>query len=248
MSYPPRKINLGESRLREMKDWKGCDAPDRIVMEGRHVTLVPFEEGHVEPLWRALGAEGGINERLRYFPCPDFEVSTVFGDWLSEAQGDWLTYVFLSRKGGKVVGMASYMRMDPKNGVIEVGSVAHGLAMARSPAATEVHYLMAQHVFDDLGYRRYEWKCHNDNAPSKRTAERLGFAFEGIFRQHLVSKGANRDTAWFSIIDGEWPLVGRAMEAWLSPANFNGEDRQIARLEDIRRSLVERPAEQAAAC
>ena len=126
------------------------------------------------------------------------------------------------------------MRPDPANGVVEVGSVAHGAAMARSPMSTEAHYLMARHVFEDLGYRRYEWKCHNDNAPSKVTAVRLGFTFEGVFRQHIISKGANRDTAWFSMIDGEWPTLKRAFEAWLEPSNFNPEGEQKIRLEGMR--------------
>ena len=110
--------------------------------------------------------------------------------------------------------------------------------MQRSPVSTETHYLLARHVFEDLGYRRYEWKCHNENAASKRTAERLGFTFEGIFRQHIVSKGANRDTAWYSMIDSEWPALKAAFEAWLAPENFDQNGRQVRRLEDIRASQM----------
>lgn len=225
--------------MRDLANWKGCPKPEGVVLEGRFVTLVPFQAAaHVAPLWEAFGGRDGINERLHYFPNPDFETPDDFAAWLFAAQGDWLTYVFIDKASGDVIGMASYMRMDPKNGVIEVGSVGHGLSMARSPASTEVHYLMARHVFDDLGYRRYEWKCHNDNAPSKRTAERLGFIFEGVFRQHVISKGANRDTAWFAIIDRDWPLLRAAMEAWLAPENFDGKGRQKAKLEDIRAELT----------
>jgi len=126
------------------------------------------------------------------------------------------------------------MRPDPKYGVVEVGSVAHGPTVQRSPLTTEVHYLMARHVFEDLGYRRYEWKCHNENEPSRRAAIRYGFSYEGIFRQHMISKGANRDTAWFSMIDGEWPLLKQAFETWLSPDNFDRDGGQRRRLEDIR--------------
>ena len=122
----------------------------------------------------------------------------------------------LFEASGKAVGMAHYMRPDPANGVVEIGGIAHGPAMARSPVSTEAQYLLAKHIFEDLGYRRYEWKCHNENKPSKRTAERLGFTFEGVFRQHMLSKHANRDTAWFSIIDGEWPALAQSFERWLS--------------------------------
>lgn len=145
-----------------------------------------------------------------------------------------MTLVFVENATGDVVGMASYMRPDPANGVVEVGSVAHGARMKRSPLSTEAHYLMAKHVFEDLGYRRYEWKCHNQNEPSKITAKRYGFTFEGVFRQHMISKGANRDTAWFSMIDGEWPLIGKAFEIWLSPENFTADGAQKRKLEDIR--------------
>lgn len=223
--------------MRDLKNWKACPPPGRLRVEGRHVAIAPFEEGRVIPLWQALGGEAGINERLRYFPNPDFASPREFGAWLKAAQENWVTLVFLDAASREVVGMASYMRIDAANGSIEVGSIGHGAAMARTPLATEAHYLMARHVFDDLGYRRYEWKCHNENAPSKRTAERLGFTFEGLFRQHVVSKGANRDTAWYSIIDAEWPLVKAAMEHWLDRKNFHAGGRQIERLEDIRAAL-----------
>ncbi|RYE53147.1 MAG: N-acetyltransferase, partial [Rhizobiaceae bacterium] len=113
----------------------------------------------------------------------------------------------------------------------------HGLAMARSPLSTEVHYLMARHVFDDLGYRRYEWKCDNGNAASKVTAVRLGFSFEGVFRKHMLSRGKNRDTAWFAMINDEWPRIRAAFEAWLDPDNFNADGSQKRKLEDIRDAL-----------
>jgi len=129
------------------------------------------------------------------------------------------------------------MRIDTNNGVIEIGNVYWGPLMARKPAATEALFLFAQYVFDELGYRRFEWKCHNDNLPSKRAAERFGFAFEGIFRQHVVVKGANRDTAWFAMIDKEWPENRTAFEEWLDPANFDKDGIQKRRLEEIRASI-----------
>jgi len=118
------------------------------------------------------------------------------------------------------------MRADPANGVVEVGNILLAPSLQRTTAATEAMFLMAGHIFEHLGYRRYEWKCNTENLPSRRAAERLGFTFEGIFRQHLVVKGLNRDTAWFSMLDREWPARKRAFEAWLAPANFDQEGRQ----------------------
>jgi RimJ/RimL family protein N-acetyltransferase len=132
----------------------------------------------------------------------------------------------MPRTSGRIEGYASYMRMDPLNGVIEVGNILLAPSLQRTVAATEAMYLMARHVFEDLGYRRYEWKCNADNAPSRRAALRYGFTFEGIFRQHMVIKGQNRDTAWFSMLDSEWPARKAAFEAWLDPANFDAADKQ----------------------
>ena len=134
---------------------------------------------------------------------------------------------------GTVAGYASYMRMEPAQGVVEVGNILLAPSLQRTTAATEAMYLMAAHIFDQLGYRRYEWKCNAKNEPSRRAALRLGFTFEGIFRQHMVVKGLNRDTAWFSMLDHEWPARKRAFEAWLQPANFDSEGRQRQRLTEI---------------
>lgn len=231
--------------MRDLSTFKGCPAPKPVRLEGRFVTVEPFDKAtHLEALWDGLGGME-INPLLTYFTQPDFGGIEDFGAWLEGVQtkGGWVTEVFRDNQTGKIVGMANYMRADPANGVVEVGGVAHGPAMSRTPIATEAHYLMARHVFDDLGYRRYEWKCHNDNAPSKVTAERYGFTFEGVFRQHMLSKGKNRDTAWFSMIDGEWPVIRAAFEAWLAPENFDAEGRQIRRLEDIRAERAKGSAE-----
>jgi RimJ/RimL family protein N-acetyltransferase len=128
--------------------------------------------------------------------------------------------------GGRAEGYASYMRIDPAHGVIEVGNIMLSPSLQRTTAATEAMYLMARHVFEDLGYRRYEWKCNAKNEPSRRAALRLGFTYEGIFRQHMVIKDENRDTAWFSMLDSEWPARKMAFEAWLEPANFDASGRQ----------------------
>jgi len=216
-------------------------APAPVTLSGRFVTLVPYEaHTHLNDLWAALGGADGINALLQYFPNEEYRTAEQFGAWLDHARvaSGFVTLVARDNASGQIVGMASFMRPDPKNGVVEVGSVAHGPSMKRSPLSTELHYLMARHVFEDLGYRRYEWKCNNDNEASKITARRYGFTFEGIFRQHMISKGANRDTAWFSMIDSEWPAIGAAFRAWLSPENFDADGRQKRRLEEIRADLV----------
>jgi RimJ/RimL family protein N-acetyltransferase len=225
--------------MRDLENWTGCKIPENVRLKGRFVTLEPFSAAsHGKALWDALGGADAINDRLHYFPNPAYHSVADFIAWLESVQENWRTLVAVDPATGGVLGMASYMRIDAANGSIEVGAVAHGTAMARTPAATELHYLMARHVFDDLGYRRYEWKCHNDNQPSKRAAERLGFTFEGVFRQHMISKGKNRDTAWYAMIDKDWPVIGRALEAWLSPENFDPAGNQRQTLEDIRAALI----------
>jgi RimJ/RimL family protein N-acetyltransferase len=138
-----------------------------------------------------------------------------------------------SSSAATAAGYASFMRMEPAHGVVEVGNILLSPALQRTTAATEAMYLMGRHVFDDLGYRRYEWKCNAENEPSRRAALRLGFTFEGIFRQHMVIKDRNRDTAWFSILDHEWPARKAAFESWLAPANFDENDRQRHTLSEI---------------
>jgi RimJ/RimL family protein N-acetyltransferase len=159
--------------------------------------------------------------------------------WLDKVQGseDPLFFAVLDKSTGKAAGRQALMRIDTTHGVIEIGSIYWGPLVSRRPAATEALYLFADYVFGELGYRRFEWKCHDMNEPSKRAAARFGFKFEGVFRQHVVFKGGNRDTAWFSIIDGEWPALRRAYQAWLDPANFDAEGRQRLRLEDLRREF-----------
>jgi RimJ/RimL family protein N-acetyltransferase len=139
-------------------------------------------------------------------------------------------FAILPSETRQAAGYASLMRMDPANGVIEVGNVLFSPSLQRTPAATETMYWMARYIFEDLGYRRYEWKCNALNLPSRRAAERLGFTFEGIFRQHMVVKGGNRDTAWFAMLDSEWPERKRAFETWLAPENFDADGRQKLKL------------------
>lgn len=224
--------------MRDLTKWTARPAPEGFSTTGRYVMIEPYRrEVHETTLWNALGG-AGVSDLIRYFPNGPYAQSSELCDWLDRSKWDlgWVTCIFRSRVTGDIVGMASLMRPDPANGVVEVGSVAHGTAMARSPMSTEAHYLMARHVFEDLDYRRYEWKCHNENEPSKVTAARLGFQFEGVFRQHIVAKGMNRDTAWFSMIDGGWPDLKQALETWLDPSNFEPGGRQKTRLEEIRQA------------
>jgi RimJ/RimL family protein N-acetyltransferase len=226
--------------MEDLKNWTPKPAPQPVTLKGRYVTVEPYIRAeHAEALWDVFGREE-TNALIQYFSAPDFANVEDFGNWLDNMKkAGWLTEIFRDNKTGRIVGMANYMRADPANGVVEVGGVAHAPVMMRSPLSTEVHYLMAKHVFEDLGYRRYEWKCHNGNAKSKVTAERLGFTFEGVFRKHMISRGGNRDTAWFSMIDDEWPVLKAAFEAWLDPQNFDGDGKQKQTLHDIRSRISE---------
>jgi RimJ/RimL family protein N-acetyltransferase len=175
-------------------------------------------------------------ERFRYLPDYPPKTRAEFQPWLdkAEASADPLFFTVIDNRTGKIAGRQTLMRIDAANGVIEIGNIYWGPLISRQPAATEAHFLFMEYIFDTLGYRRWEWKCNNANAPSKRAADRFGFSFEGIFRQHLVVKGENRDTAWYSIIDSEWPALKSAYQEWLDPANFGADGKQKRRLEEIR--------------
>ena len=206
-------------------DWKPVPLPLRQPMYGRTVMLEPLDaELHAADLWQAVQ---GHDEVWQYLFDGPFASAANFTRDIADKQvaTDRIFFAIISAEIGAAAGYASFMRMDPANGVIEVGSILLSPALQRTTAATEAMYLMARHVFD-LGYRRYEWKCNAENLPSRRAAERLGFTFEGIFRQHMVIKGRNRDTAWFSMLDHEWPARQAAFEAWLDPANFDAQGRQ----------------------
>jgi RimJ/RimL family protein N-acetyltransferase len=149
---------------------------------------------------------------------------------------DPLFYAIVDRAAGAARGMASFLRMEPQHGVIEIGHIWFAPALQRTRQATEAIFVLARHAFDDLGYRRLEWKCDSLNAPSRKAAERFGFVFEGVFRQHMVVKGRNRDTAWYSMTDGEWPARRAAFEAWLAPDNFSAGGAQRRSLAEIRGS------------
>ncbi len=219
----------------DLSDWTPRDLPTTEPLVGPRVTLVPTDvTGHALGLFEATRA--GDPALWDYLPWGPFPDESVFEQWLARFVADpgLHTETIVDQVSGRPVGSASFMRIDQANGVIEIGSIFLGPVIQRTAAATEALFLMMRHAMDDLGYRRLEWKCDAANARSMRAAERLGFIYEGTFRQHRVVKGRNRDTAWFSIVDGEWPTVRTALEAWLSPDNFDPDGDQLRRLEDIR--------------
>lgn len=190
---------------------------------------------HARDLYEA-NARDGEGRNFTYLTAGPFLRFEDYEAWLiGVAKGDDpLFHAIIDAATGKAVGVATFMRIDPPNGVIEVGNINYSPLLQQTPAATEAMFLMMRRVFDELGYRRYEWKCDSLNAPSRRAAERLGFTYEGLFRQALIYKGRNRDTTWYSIIDGEWPALKRAFEMWLAPDNFDGQGRQRRSLGAIR--------------
>lgn len=224
----------------DLKNWTPRPRPARKVLEGRYVRLVPLSAAlHGDGLYEAA-AQQGEEDRFRWLPEHVPEGRAAFQPWLekAEASEDPLYFTVIDKASGKVAGRQTLMRIDPANGVVEIGNILWGPLVARRPAATEAQFLFMRYVFDELGYRRYEWKCNDRNEPSKRAAARFGFSPEGVFRQHLIVKGENRDTAWFSVIDTEWPALRKAYEGWLHPDNFDSDGNQKRRLEDLRKSLA----------
>ena len=214
--------------------WKPARTLSRVALEGELVRLEPLDVArHASQLFAAQAGAPAIWEYLPYGP---FGSETVFRAWLTEraTTSDPLFFAIIDRASGMALGMASFLRVEPSHGVIEVGHIWYSPALQRTRLATDAMYVMARHVFDDLGYRRYEWKCNALNEPSRRAAVRLGFTFEGVFRQHMVVKDRNRDTAWYSMLDSEWPAAKAAFEAWLRPENFDGEGRQLRSLAELR--------------
>jgi RimJ/RimL family protein N-acetyltransferase len=201
--------------------------PQRTVLEGRYVRLEPLGPEHATDLWAASN-DPGAAERYRYLfshaPASLAEMEARIHQSLSE--NDPLAFAVVDRATGRAGGQQSLMRIVPEHGVIEIGAIYWGPGVARTRLATEALYLFARLSFEDLGYRRFEWKCNNANLPSKRAAERFGFSFEGVFRQHMIIKGENRDTAWFSMLDSEWPMRKAGFERWLDESNFDAEGNQ----------------------
>ena len=225
----------------EPLDWTPARSPERTPIAGTSVRLEPLDPaGHGRQLFTASHKEDGAGEMLfRYLPYGPFMGFDDFKTWLDQraASTDPLFFAVVDAETGTPEGMTSFMRMAPEHGVIEIGHIWFSPSLQRTRKATEAIYLMSRHAFDELGYRRLEWKCDALNDASRRAAERFGFTFEGVFRQHLVVKGRNRDSAWFSILDGEWPIVRAAFEAWLAPENFDPGGGQRRSLEAVRAAI-----------
>ena len=208
--------------------------PTDVQLEGRIVDLVPIDPARDAAA--LFGPTHGAGEHVwTYLADGPYASRQEFEEALSAKarSADAVFQAIVDRASGLTLGYASFMRIDVPNRVVEVGNVLFAPALQRTTGATEAMYLMARHAFEELGYRRYEWKCNDLNAPSKRAAVRLGFTFEGVFRQHMIVKGRNRDTAWYAMLDTEWPRLKAAFEAWLSPENFDETGRQKQTLEKL---------------
>ena len=230
MSHDPDPQRLG----RPVPDWVPPPPPSGATMKGRYARLEHLSaDTHAALLYRAFA---GADEVWDYMPYGPFHSAAQYHRWARDAaeKSDPLFHAIEDRSTGTWGGVASYLRIDPGMGTIEVGHIALSPALQRTRAATEAMYLMMAWAFG-AGYRRYEWKCNALNMPSRRAAQRLGFSCEGIFRQAAIVKGRNRDTAWFAVTDGDWPALDEAFRAWLDPANFDADGRQRERLSDLTR-------------
>ncbi|MDR3470345.1 MAG: GNAT family protein [Devosia sp.] len=206
--------------------------PARVVLEGRYCRLEPLNAAHVPALYAATSGEGEADRYRWLFDSPPADEAAL-AQWLDNAARleDPLHFAVVDLATGRAAGRQALMRIVLKDGVIEIGAVLWGRGVAKTRLATEALYLFARYAFETLGNRRFEWKCNNHNEPSKRAAQRFGFTFEGVFRQHMIIKGENRDTAWFSMLDSEWPNRKAGFEAWLDPANFEPTGQQKTKLE-----------------
>ncbi|RNM15740.1 N-acetyltransferase [Nocardioides pocheonensis] len=229
----PRRNEFGQP-IGPAVEWSPREPVSPVHLEGRWSRVEPVAAHHLDGLYDALvlRSPDSIWTYLAAGPFPD---RAGLNAWLRSLHDEatWFPHA-ICQADGRPLGIASYLRADPANGSVEVGGIAYAAALQRTTAATEAMYLMARHVFDDLGYRRYEWKCDALNEPSRRAAARLGFTYEGTFRNALVYKGRNRDTAWFSITDAEWPAIRTALEEWLDPANHDEDGGQRAPLRAAR--------------
>ncbi len=229
----------------DLAGWQPARAPEHGTLEGARVRLEPLDpDRQAGELFAAAQGPGADPGLWRYLPYGPFADAAALRDWLAEhaASRDPLFLAVIDQGTGRAGGVVSYLRTDTTHGTIEIGHIWFGAGLQRTPHATEVIYLLARHAFDDLGHRRLEWKCNAANDRSCRAAERFGFTFEGVFRNHMVVKGRNRDTAWFSLLDREWPAARAAFEEWLAPENFDAGGRQRRALAEIRDGSAARPS------
>lgn len=216
-------------------DWQPRQPPTRQVLNGRYCRLEPLSVGHADALFRAYQQASDTRSWTWLLREPD-DSPEAFRRWVESVSTltDPIHFAVIDNQTNAATGTLGLMRIDPQNGVVEVGHVHFSPLLRRTPMSTEAQYLLMRYVFETLGYRRYEWKCNSLNEPSRRAAQRLGFQYEGRFRQALVTKGHNRDTDWFSIIDREWPQLNDAFQNWLAADNFNADGEQIRSLESWR--------------
>ncbi|MBB5058948.1 RimJ/RimL family protein N-acetyltransferase [Granulicella aggregans] len=215
----------------EVSGWNGVPNPEHKTLDGAYVRLEPLQaEAHASSLFRASQAPGA-EDRFRYlFDEPPTDLG-AFSEWVSklEPSRDPMFFAVIDKRTGLTEGRQTLMRINRAHGVIEIGNILWGPAIARTRAATEALFLFADYIFA-LGYRRFEWKCNDLNVPSKRAAKRFGFQYEGLFRRHMVVKGQSRDTAWFSMLDSEWPRLRVGYLRWLNPENFDSSGQQLSKL------------------
>ena len=224
-----KKNELGQPIGDEVEGWNTVERPPRTPMQGRLCRLEPLDIlTHVDDLFEALIADktGGL---WTYMPMGPFATVSELKDWMDGActGEDPVFYAIVNEVTDKAVGFASYLRINPDVGVIEVGYIAFSPQLQKTTMATEAMFLMMHRVFDDLGYRRYEWKCDALNEPSRKAALRFGFTYDGTFKQATIYKGRNRDTAWYSILDKDWPTMNTVFEQWLADENFDEQGLQI---------------------
>lgn len=214
-------------------DWTGCAPIPHTPMHGRTCDVVPLDPKHSADLHAAFNADA-TGTLWTYMPVGPFETIDDYAAWTANAcaSNDPLFFAVISKETGKAIGVASYLRIQPESGVVEVGYITFSPELQQTPMATEAMYLMMKRAMGELGYRRYEWKCDALNAPSRKAAERLGFSYDGLFKQALVYKGRNRDTAWFSILDKDWPRLEVGFKAWLNPRNFDNAGKQLRSLKE----------------
>ncbi|OGA24690.1 MAG: GNAT family N-acetyltransferase [Betaproteobacteria bacterium RIFCSPLOWO2_02_FULL_67_26] len=230
---------LGQPIGAPLPGWKPVAPPPRTAMAGHFCRVEPIDPArHAEELHRANAIDPS-KRNFTYLSIGPFGTFDAYRDWMASARAsdDPLFHAIIDATTGKAGGIASFMRIDCGNGVMEVGHLNYSPLLQRKPAATEAMYLMMKRAFE-LGYRRYEWKCDSLNAASRAAARRLGFSYEGVFRQASLYKGRNRDTAWYAMIDSEWPELDRAFRRWLDPSNFDAQGSQRERLSDLTAPIL----------
>jgi RimJ/RimL family protein N-acetyltransferase len=235
MSEDYRRNSFGQPIGPALSGWQERALPPRTPMIGRTCRVAPLDvSAHADGLFDVI-SEDLTGESWTYLASEPVGGRAAYRDYLAHVftSPDPMCHTILDGDSGRPLGIASLMRIDPRNGVIEIGHIHYAPRLQRTVAATEAMFLLMRRVFDELGYRRYEWKCDSLNAPSRAAALRYGYSFEGIFRQAVVTKGRSRDTAWYAIVDRDWPALKSAYEAWLEPGNFDAAGGQRRRLGDL---------------